>query len=316
MKKRLTFIVLLLGLIMSMGCSKEDDASEGGLPFLPDPNDIGSCMDDIVFMKYCYEHFDANKDRKISKKEAETVTEIDLTGLDVKTLTGIEYFANLEILNCKDCEKLTSVNLSNNPKIQVGYEMFYGCSSLTGIILPKAIVKIEEQAFMYCSSLTEIVLPKTVVEIGGSAFDRCSSLTNINIPQGVTKLENCVFWGCESLNNIVLPDGIISIGYAAFEKCSSLKSVVLPKNIVRIPGRAFSRCDALTSVVIPENVTFVDSYAFLDCKNQLDIYCKATTPPSIDGCYYKFILYVPAQSIEAYKNSPWSNYYSSIKAIE
>ena len=67
----------MLGMLLT-GCSKDDDNEAPGLPPLPDPDDVCSCMDDVVFMQYCYENFDVNKDGKVSKTEANAVTKIDL----------------------------------------------------------------------------------------------------------------------------------------------------------------------------------------------------------------------------------------------
>ena len=156
----------MLGMLLT-GCSKDDDNETPGLPPLPDPNDVCSCMDDVVFMQYCYENFDVNKDGKVSKTEANAVTKIDLgytynyqDAYDVKTLTGICYFPNLEIINCYHCDRLTSVDLSHNLKITVIQDhAFYDCP-LDSIVLPSSVQWIEEDAFssffakVYCAALT------------------------------------------------------------------------------------------------------------------------------------------------------------------
>lgn len=64
-----------------------------------------------------------------------------------------EYFlfqSNLEILNCKECHELTTVDLSNNLKVRIGDEMFYTCSKLSKIVLPNNILEIGESAFYGC----------------------------------------------------------------------------------------------------------------------------------------------------------------------
>lgn len=157
----------MLGMLLT-GCSKDDDNETPGLPPLPDPDDVCSCMDDVVFMQYCYENFDVNKDGKVSKTEANAVTKIDLgyiynhqSAYDVKTLTGIGYFPNLEIINCYKCDRLTTVDLSHNLKITViQNHAFYSSSfSLESIFLPSSVKRIGEDAFyffstLYCAALT------------------------------------------------------------------------------------------------------------------------------------------------------------------
>ncbi len=158
----------MLGMLLT-GCSKDDDNETPGLPPLPDPDDVCSCMDDVVFMQYCYENFDVNKDGKVSRTEANAVTKIDLgsgdnnqlEAYDVKTLTGICYFPNLEIINCKNCERLTTVDLRHNLKItEIQDNAFYNCP-LTSIVLPSSIRWIGRSVFwgagflkVYCAALT------------------------------------------------------------------------------------------------------------------------------------------------------------------
>lgn len=175
--KTLTILFVTV-IMMGVGCSKNEDSGNNPdkpdkpspLPDLPDPNDVCSCMDDIIFMQYCYDNFDVNKDGKVSQIEAAAVTEIDLTGFGIKTLTGIGYFSNLEILNCKECMNLISVDLSNNLRIRIGNEMFYNCYNLTAISMPNTITKIEDCAFAGCSNLTQIIFPTNVVGIRGTGI--------------------------------------------------------------------------------------------------------------------------------------------------
>ena len=271
-------ILFVAAIMMGVGCSKSEDSENNPdkpdkpspLPDLPDPNDVCSCMDDIIFMQYCYDNFDVNKDGKVSKIEASAVAKIDLARQEIKTLTGIGYFSNLEILNCKECHELTTVDLSNNLKVRIGDEMFYTCSKLS-----------------------KIVLPNNILEIGESAF-----------------------YGCSSLKNIDIPDKVTEIGYSAFKICSSLRSVTFEKGsqLKYMVEGVFCDCEALTSIEIPASVEMIDMYY---CINLANIYCYPSIPPILNDFRCKnFVLYVPSQSLEAYKNSSWSEYYSSIKTIQ
>lgn len=72
----------------------------------------------------------------------------------------------------------------------------------------------------------------------------------------------------------------------------------------------FCDCEALTSIEIPASVEMIDMYY---CINLANIYCYPSIPPILNDFRCKnFVLYVPSQSLEAYKNSSWSEYYSSI----
>ncbi len=73
---------------------------------------------DVNFKAYLVEKFDTDADSEISLAEAENITEIDIMGLMPQTtsLAGIEYFTNLEKLNCS-FNRLRSLDLSNNKKL-------------------------------------------------------------------------------------------------------------------------------------------------------------------------------------------------------
>lgn len=61
-------ILFVAAIMMGVGCSKSEDSENNPdkpdkpspLPDLPDPNDVCSCMDDIIFMQYCYDNFDVS----------------------------------------------------------------------------------------------------------------------------------------------------------------------------------------------------------------------------------------------------------------
>ena len=316
-------ILFVAAIMMGVGCSKSEDSENNPdkpdkprpLPDLPDPNDVCSCMDDIIFMQYCYDNFDVNKDGKVSKIEASAVAKIDLARQEIKTLTGIGYFSNLEILNCKECHELTTVDLSNNLKVRIGDEMFYTCSKLSKIVLPNNILEIGESAFYGCSSLKNIDIPDKVTEIGDSAFRRCSSLMSINIPKEVTEIGRQAFGSCVSLTSINIPKRVTRLE-DLFSNCSSLRSVTFEKGsqLKYMVEGVFCDCEALTSIEIPASVEMIDMYY---CINLANIYCYPSIPPILNDFRCKnFVLYVPSQSLEAYKNSSWSEYYSSIKTIQ
>ena len=73
---------------------------------IPDPN----------FKAYLLENFDTNKDGNISLSEAKAVKEIDCSNRNIKDLTGIEKFENLESLNCNN-NQLDELELRYNKKL-------------------------------------------------------------------------------------------------------------------------------------------------------------------------------------------------------
>ena len=111
----------------------------------------------------------------------------------------------------------------------------------------------------------------------------------------VTSIGDYAFHNCfeSGLRNVIIGDSVISIGDHAFES-SGLRSLTIGKSVKRIGSMAFSQ-------------TYFSS-----------VICKAVTPPScpydafVDPYYdpdYNPTLYVPAESVEAYKSTfPWSRF--------
>ena len=73
------------------------------------------------------------------------------------------------------------------------------------------------------------------------------------------------------------------------------------------------------SGVFQDSVTRIENAAFERCKSLKSVYCKATTPPALDGSYVFYgngsgrKIYVPTESVDAYKSAArWSEYASSI----
>ena len=86
--------------------------------------------------------------------------------------------------------------------------------SLCEVMLPDgALEEIAEDAFWGCKSLTRIVLPKNLRKLGIRAFNRCEMLSDIIIPMGsLEKISDDTFSRCVNLNMVVIPENIKYIG--------------------------------------------------------------------------------------------------------
>ena len=72
---------------------------------------------DAAFKACCVENFDTNSDGEISPEEAQAVTAIDCSGKNITSLVGIEYFTNLDTLNCSDNTSLTTIDVSSHTSL-------------------------------------------------------------------------------------------------------------------------------------------------------------------------------------------------------
>ena len=222
-----------------------------------------------------------------------------------------------------DCSNLISITIPYSVTT-IGVSAFSGCSSLTSVTIPDGVTLIGERAFRYCSSLTEFNGKYASEDgrcliIGGTLNSFApAGLTEYTIPDSVTTIGVSAFSGCSSLTSVTIPDSVTSIRSNAFSGCSSLTSVTIPDSVTTIGWDAFFYCYRLTSVTIPDSVTMIGDYAFQLCISLTSVYCKATTPPA--GRYGMFggnasgrNIYVPMESVEAYKSaSYWSEYADAI----
>lgn len=186
----------------------------------------------------------------------------------------------------------------------IGGYAFWGCSSLTNIMIPDSVTSIGECAFWKCSSLMSITIPDSVTSIGGGAFFECSSLTSITISNSVTSIDNGAFSECSSLTNITIPDSVSSIGHSVFSWCAGLTNITIPSSITSIDDYAFERCSSLTNVMIPDSVTSIGDYVFSGCSSLTSI----TIPGSVNTIGKNTFYDCPNLTITVPRNSYAAQY--------
>ena len=180
----------------------------------------------------------------------------------------------------------------------IGSSAFYGCSSLTSVVIPESVTSIGSSAFYGCSSLMSVVIPEGVSSIGSSVFSGCSSLTELTfnaenctncgssispvfpstiasliIGEKVTRIPSYAFSGCSSLTELTFnAENCTDCGSSSSPAFpSTITSLIIGEKVTRIPSYAFYGCTSLTSVVIPESVTSIGDYAFRNCSSLTEL---------------------------------------------
>ncbi|MBO5322694.1 MAG: leucine-rich repeat protein [Oscillospiraceae bacterium] len=170
------------------------------------------------------------------------------------------------------------------------YKQWYiGENTITKVIIPEGVERIEAYAFANLTALEEVVLPSTLESIEYGAFFGCSNLQKITFSgennlkiinqyafegcnlQGTIDLSSvCIisdyaFAGNQKLKGIKTGDSLLSIGQYTFAGCKGLSEVEITAAKVKYGAYAFTGCESLTSFKV--NAAVLPEGMFYECKN-------------------------------------------------
>ena len=164
----------------------------------------------------------------------------------------------------------------------IGYGALSQLHSVTEIVLPDTLRRIEADAFYYSSALSSITLPNNLTYIGEDAFWGCSALSNV-----VYNARNCSdeasVWP-NSSSNVTLTIGAnvaslinfanlntTTVNYNA-KNCTSAgrfsektEVINIGQGVTTLPEYAFAFLPLVTTITIPDSVTYIDYGAFYNC---------------------------------------------------
>ena len=224
--QRLFLLSALFTVLLSLGCTKDDNAVDENTPGSIVPN---------------------NEIWYTNGSTTEPTMPIDPTMEPVWPYDPLVFGANIAS-HTYDVDKECWVIRFNQEVMRIGELAFNDCRSITSVMLPDSVTAIQYSAFKGCTQLTTITLGNSVTKIGYGAFYGCSSLTSIVLPDSVTTIDSGAFNGCSSLESVTLGNGVVSIGTGAFAHCDNLTEVTLPDCVTTIRMWAFNPCDSLTSL--------------------------------------------------------------------
>ena len=158
-----------------------------------------------------------------------------------------------------NCIKLECVEFEDeNSDVKIDEGAFYGCSSLSSIMLPQQLKTISKQSFYGCSSLKKVQISNSVEQIENDAFGKCISLEQLIIPPTVKIISSCAFYCCSKLETITIQGNKhnnrfpLIIESLAFIGCKNLKVINFHKEIQRVASKAFYLCESLLKININE----------------------------------------------------------------
>ena len=139
----------------------------------------------------------------------------------------------------------------------IPYATFFGCRTLTSIIIGNNVPCVDGDAFGGCSNLTSVTIGSSVTTIieGGLLYDggwfaSCNNLTtiNVNTENAVYSSKDGVLFNKDQTTLICCPNG--------------KTEYTIPNTVTSIGSDAFGYECGLTSLTIPESVTDIDNNAF------------------------------------------------------
>lgn len=139
--------------------------------------------DEILIQRLRQNDIDLNENGHLSRIELLTVRKLDVSGMEIRKLDGIENFTNLEELNCSN-NLINTLDLSNNKKL---VKLYCSNNRLVSLNLEKNIElqildcsdnMIWELAIENCGKLKEIYCRNNLVESLGIEY--AASLTTLD----------------------------------------------------------------------------------------------------------------------------------------
>ena len=205
----------------------------------------------------------------------------------------------------------------------IGSYAFKGCKGFSGsLIIPDSVVSIGLGAFQNCSGFNgTLTLSKYVESIESYTFDGCSGfIGSLLIPDSVKTIKNYAFRDCKSFDgDLILSQSLESIGDYSFYYCEKLSGVLtIPDSVTSIGDFAFFMGMGFTELYIGENLKTMGGSvgAAFFCNRLEEITCNAIVPPvayttNFMPSSYSKPLYVPKQSVAAYKSATdWKDFKS------
>ena len=189
-------------------------------------------------------------------------------------------------------------------------------SIVESITIPKTIKIINKNVLAGCPNL------KTVIVDSENPYydsrESCNAI--ITTSQNRYFTPNTLIAGCKTT---IIPNSVTEIGDNAFYN-SSLESITIPTGVAKIGRSAFNNSILLSSITLSATLIEISDWAFADCLSLNTIICYAIEPPTISSntffgsnpIYNNPTIYVPAESVEAYKNAEHWKWFTKVLPIE
>ena len=185
----------------------------------------------------------------------------------------------------------------------------------TEYVMPDGVLSMDPYALSANSTMSSITLSKDLAELDPLAFTECEMLEEVNVAEGNTHFS--------SDNGVLLSgDGKRLVYYPIMRYAEGYD---VPEGVTSIGAFSFFGVQMISWLKLPSTLTSIQELAFCNAKGFYGVTCEATVPPTWsksmllptlglfdEMVYYQATLYVPDESVEAYKNADGWKQFSEI----
>ncbi len=285
-----------------------------------------------------------NEITRISNAKSSIKQAIESKGVEIPSSTLIDdysgYVDDIVIGGEVDMEKFLSTDgitrLVLTPDIAMPVttskynydEPFFNCRGIQELVIQSDAIIPNNTFGYYMGTSTPSGSPIEKITISSATYcerDYLNSETATN-----PSLSYALVWGSPSATTpnlpicekIVLDCQPTRLGQHLFSDFINLTSIDIPSTVTEFGTMCFSGC-GFETFTIPSQITTLGNEPFRKCLSLHTVYCEPTTPPTastsaliFNGCTALTHIYVPSESVEAYKQANgWSNYASIIEAM-
>ena len=273
---------------------------------------------------------------------------LKLASIDIPD--GVTYMGKSAFINCAD---LTSVHLPAGID-SIFRDSFAWCPALTEITIPRNVKFIDEfvfnesgiktitfeegsclnyignRTFEFCRSLESFDMPNSVTSTGYQVFGYCNGLKSVHLSENLTTIESSMFLRCFKLQELDIPSSVTLVKSSAIDECTSLKKLKIgdkdaTPGSTMIESYVLRECYSLDVLELGANIDSIGRICFLDVDSLKTVICWSLTPPRCNDSWQTFnpapnrlnaTLYVPKESLEAYRTANEWKKFNTIVPIE
>lgn len=178
-------VSILLVIVTCFSCDFEIKNENGPFSNISGSNSSGNSSNTG---DYDYDYDNTTSDDKITAANAASVISGLSSGTHTVKVTGAIDENTIYRIRVALDNASAKVNLDlgkTTGLTSIGYQAFYGCGNLVGIVIPDSVTSIGSEAFYQCYNLSSVTIGSGVTSIGSYAF-YLSSLTSATFKDTTT----------------------------------------------------------------------------------------------------------------------------------